>query len=119
MSKLNSSFSLANSLEIEPAKPLWQRVPTKDEQGNYLNDFMVLIPKLNKQTQHYISETINKLTRILKYYESVIVFADLNMKVNVLWISIRPAQGKCIEIAAAIKTVIPEAKLVGENSDSG
>jgi hypothetical protein len=39
------------------------------------------------------------------------------MKVNILWISIRPSQGMCIEIAAAIKMVIPEAKLIGGNPE--
>ena len=109
--------SLANTLEIEPSQPLWKRVPTKDENGVYLSDFIMLIPKLNKQGKTYISNTINKLTEVLKYYEDVVVFADLNIRVNVLWISMKPQKGMCIEIPAAIKTVIPEAKLIGDNPD--
>ena len=117
MTKPISDSPLMNVLEIEPSKPLWQRVPTKDENGNYLNDFIMIIPKLNKQGQFYIGKTIDKLGQVLKYYENTIVFADLNMKKNVLWVSIRPVQGMCLEIPAAIKLVIPEAKLIGENPE--
>ena len=109
--------NLVNSLEIEPSLPLWKRVPTKDENGDYLSDFIMLIPRLNKQGKTYIGNTIDKLTEVLKYYDDVVVFADLNMRVNVLWISLKNRKGMCIEIPAAIKTVIPEAKLVGDNPD--
>ncbi|MEE9350922.1 MAG: hypothetical protein V3U78_01575 [Thiotrichaceae bacterium] len=117
MKKLNSNFSLMNTLEIEPSEPLWQRVPTKDEDGNYLSDFIIIIPKLNKQRKMYISSTIDKLAQVLNFYKNTIVFADLNMKKNVLWVSIRPVRGMCIEIPAAIKQAVPEAKLVGENPE--
>lgn len=117
MSKaLNTHSPLINTLEIEPSESLWQRVPTKDTEGNYLADFMMLIPKLNKQEDHHISTTINKLSNVLSFYQDIVVFADLNMKINVLWISLKPIKGMCVEIPAAIKSVIPEAKLIGDNA---
>ncbi len=120
MSDLKSStscFSLINTLDIEPSQPLWKRVPTKDENGSYLSDFMMLIPKLNKQGKGYIGSTINRIGQVLHYYEDIVVFADLNMKMNVLWVSLKPVQGMCLEIPAAIKIHVPEAKLVGEHPD--
>ncbi len=117
MPKLSSSASLIHTLDIEPSVPLWKRVPTRDENGHYLNDFIMIIPKLNKQGKFYIGQTINKLGEVLKYYEKTVVFADLSMKKNVLWVSIRPIKGMCIEIPAAIKIVVPEAKLIGENPE--
>ena len=120
MSQLKSSEHsppLVNTLEVEPGQPLWKRVPTKDEQGNYLSDFMIIIPKLNKQGKHTISQTINRIGQVLQYYEEAVAFADLNMKTNVLWISFKPAQAMCIEISSAIITRVPGAKLVGEHPD--
>jgi len=117
MTKLNSDFSLISTLDIEPSQPLWQRVPTKDENGDYLNDFIIIIPKLNKQGKWYISQTINKLGEVLAFYEKIVVFADLNLKKNVLWVSIRAVEGMTLEIPAAIKLVVPEAKLIGENPE--
>lgn len=113
---LNSASPLINTLEIEPSQSLWQRAPTKDEDGNYLADFMMLIPKLNKQGQQHIRATINNLSKVLNDYQDVIVFADLNMKINVLWISLKPVKGMCVEIPAAISQAVPEAKLIGDNS---
>ncbi|HEC04830.1 MAG TPA: hypothetical protein ENI84_01350 [Thiothrix sp.] len=117
MTKLNPPSPLISTLEIEPSIPLWKRVPTKDENGNYLHDFIMIIPKLNKQGQQYISKTINSLGEVLTFYEKTVVFADLNLKKNVLWVSIRATKGMTIEIPAAIKSVVPEAKLVGENPE--
>ncbi len=117
MTKLSSNSSLIHTLELEPAVPLWKRAPTRDENGDYLNDFIIIIPKLNKQGKFYIGKTIDKLGEVLKYYEKTVVFADLNIKKNVLWVSIRPVKGMCVEIPAAIKSVVPEAKLIGENPE--
>ena len=41
-----------------------------------------------------------------------IVFADLNMKINVLWVSIKPRIGLIERITVDIQSHIPEAKLI-------
>jgi len=108
------NIPLIQSLAYEAANPLWQRVPTRDENGIPLADFMMLIPKLNKQDKYTTGKTIDKLIAILTQYQDVVVFADLNMKINILWISMRPIVGMCIEIPATIIEAIPEAKIIGE-----
>ena len=40
------------------------------------------------------------------------VFAEFNLKLNLLWVSIRSIQGIRLEIATAIQEQVPEAKLV-------
>lgn len=110
----SSTVSLINTLGIEPNTPLWKRAPTKDEEGNNVVDFMMLIPKLNKQGTPHIKNTINQLSLILTHYSSHIVFADLNMKINVLWISVKPSKGICLEIPTAIRAAVPEAVLIAE-----
>ena len=108
------SDSLQSSLEYSANTPLWQRVPTKDEQGNYLGDFMMVIKGLKNASPEYRKKTINALTQVLESYSDTIVFADLNLKMSLLWISIRPKKGMLSEIPVAIIRSVPEAKLISE-----
>jgi hypothetical protein len=97
----------------QPAEPLWQRAPTRDENGKPLSDFMMLIPKLSAKPKHYLQNTLDQLQKVFSQYEHAVVFADLNLKLNVLWVSVRPIPGICLELPAAIKVQVPEALLVG------
>ena len=108
------SDSLRSSLELFPNTPLWQRVPTKDETGKYLGDFMMIIPKLKSANSEHRKNTLDALNRVLTHYQDVVVFADLNMKMNLLWVSIKPKRGMFSEIPAAIIECVPEAKLITE-----
>jgi hypothetical protein len=42
------------------------------------------------------------------------VFADMNLRLNVLWVTVRPIPGICLELPAALKTRVPEAMLVAQ-----
>ena len=95
-----------------PAEPLRKRVPTFDEKGNALSDFIVLFPGLVKKPQHLVQETIKHIQAVFAAYEHAVVFAELNLKLNLLWISVRPIPGMRFEIIQALRTLIPEAKLV-------
>lgn len=99
---------------IEPAQPLWKRAPTRSPEGERLSDFMMIIPKLRHQHARHIEETIQKIQHALDAYKKVVVFADLNLKLNVLWVSVKPRPGICLELPAVIQSLIPEARLVGE-----
>jgi len=103
---------LKTSCELSPAEPLWKRVPTHNDHGQMLSDFMMIIPSLKQQPTHIIKEVINKIEKVLRLYEKQVVFADLNLKLNVLWVSVQPIAGMCLEVAAAIHHFVPEAKLV-------
>ena len=105
---------LKQTLDFSANTPLWSRVPTKDESGHYLGDFMMIIKGLKKATPEHRKHTINRLTQVLAKYSDVIVFADLNMKMSLLWVSVRPKKGMLLEIPAAIIASIPEAKLVSD-----
>jgi hypothetical protein len=106
--------ALRHTLELNPNTPLWQRVPTKDETGKYLGDFMMIIPKLKTASSEHQRKTLNALNCVLTRYQDVVVFADLNLKMNLLWISIKPKKGMFAEIPAAIIESVPEAKLISE-----
>jgi len=97
---------------IRPALPMWRVVPTHDENGKMLTDFMMLLPKLRQQPKDYIERTVLSIEAVLACYREV-VFADVNLSINVLWVSLRHRSGAVLEIAGAIRSRVPEALLVG------
>lgn len=113
-SRVVDNRHLTTSLGLDPAEPLWKRVPTHDDSGGLLSDFMMIIPKLRTRPQHLMQRTINEIQNVLEYYNRAVVFADLNLKLNLLWVSVRPIPGICLELPAAIKMRVPEAMLVGQ-----
>ena len=100
------------NFDVSPAEPLWKRVPTHNDYGQLLSDFMMIIPQLRQQPVDTIKDVINNIEQVLRFYEKQVVFADLNLKLNVLWVSVQPVAGICLEVAAAIHHRVPEAKLV-------
>ena len=86
-----------------PAEPLRKRAPAFDEHGKALSDFMVLFPGLVKKPQHIIQATIEHIQT---------VFAELNLKLSLLWVSVKPVPGVRFQICEALRALIPEARLV-------
>jgi len=101
--------------KISPDCPLHEVVPTRDEEGKPLSDFMMIIPKLKLQSEEYIQNTFNQLDKVLNVYKEQVVFVNMNMKMNLLWVTIRPVPGLILELSAAIKTQVPEALLVADH----
>ena len=118
LKKSDSNYLKHQRSKILSAEPLWQRVPTRDSNGKPYSDFMMLIPCLRKLEPTKITEIINKVEAVLQHYENDIVLADLNLKINVLWITIKPHLGLTAEIASLIHHVVPEAKLVSQHKVS-
>ena len=116
--KSKKSDSLKQTLEYSANTPLWQRVPTKDESGKYLGDFMMVITGLKKASPEHRKKTLNALTQVLAKYSDAVVFADLNMKMSLLWVSLKPIKGLMVEIPTAIIESVPEAKLISDRPPS-
>ncbi len=91
--------------------PLYERAPSLDENGKPYADFMMLIPKLNQVPAHELKLKMAGLQAVLGSHTEV-VFADLNLKINVLWVSFKPTLGLIEQIAADIQSRVPEAKLI-------
>jgi hypothetical protein len=101
------------SINFEDASlPLRCRVPSHDENGTSLSDFMVQIPGLKKKPQRLINRTINEIHLALMGYQDSVVFAEFNLKLSLLWVSIRPVPGIRYDITGAIQERVPEARLV-------
>lgn len=113
---VRGSQSLPRNARIQYSEPLWKRVPTRDLKGKPYTDFMMLIPGLKNFETSRLQEIINKVEGVLKHYEKDIILADLNLKINVLWVTLQPHIGLSTEIAALIHHVVPEAKLVSQHT---
>jgi hypothetical protein len=96
-------------------EPLWRRAPTRDEAGKPYNDFMLLAPRLNRRPAHEQEAVTHIIRAVLEEFDEDVVFAELNLKINVLWISIRQRPGLMAELVAALRARVPEFHLVGHN----
>jgi hypothetical protein len=103
--------------EILPAEPLWKRAPARDERGRPLSDFMMIVPKLRTKPTGYIQHTLTEIASVLEHYRNVVIFADMNLRLNTLWVTVKPVPGICLELAAAVKVRVPEALLVAHKQD--
>ncbi|MHB8253228.1 MAG: hypothetical protein ACYDEV_05905 [Acidiferrobacter sp.] len=101
----------ASTHGLLPSCPLYERVPTHDESGHLLSDFMMLLPGLRDRPGAECRDIVARVNAILKGFPEV-VFADLNLKLNLLWVSVRARPGVILDIACCVKFHIPEALLV-------
>lgn len=108
-------FSLIQTAPMQSAEPLWQRVPTRTEYGELTADFMMLIKRLKQFHLQKQQQILAQLHQILNSYATVILFAEVNVKLGTLWVSHRPRPGLGLEIAALIHECIPEAKLISQH----
>jgi hypothetical protein len=96
----------------DTAEPLGRRAPAIDENGNALSDFMMIFPRLREQPEPRIRNTIDLVHAVLARYHHAVVFAEFNLKLNLLWVCIRPITGIRFEIAGAVQEKVPLARLV-------
>jgi len=97
---------------IEPAEPLHKRVPSRDEHGRALTDFMVLLPGLRDSPKHVVEELTGKMQLLFARYGHAVRFVELNLSLNLLWVSVKPISGIRYEIASALYDIYPGARLV-------
>ncbi len=106
--------TISVSMGISPAEPLWKVAPTRDENGNRVGDLLMIIPKLKTKPSHHIQKTLAEIETALKQFSSLILFANVDMKLNTLWVSFKAQPGLFVEITAALKLHVPEAVIVGD-----
>jgi hypothetical protein len=106
----------AVAFSLEGHQPLHQRAPARDEHGHALGDFMILIPGLRDRPRHELAERIARLQVVLLGFTEV-VFLDLNLRLNLLWVSVRPRPGVILELFGAVRLSLPEARLVGQRQE--
>ncbi len=97
------------------SEPLYRRLPKTDDQGRFLGDFMMLIPGLRESTTPQAGIRLARLQQILDADDDV-VFADLNLPLNLLWVSVRQRHGVVTEVSTLIREHFPAARLVGHTT---
>ena len=103
------------SVDISPATPLWKLAPTRDKDGGPVSDVLIIIPKLKTRPEQYIKDTLANIEFALKQYSEEILFANLDMKLNTLWVSFKAVPGIYVDIVSTLKTNVPDAVLVGDS----
>lgn len=103
------------SVDITPATPLWKLAPTRDEDGGPVSDLLIIIPKLKTRPERYIKDTLANIEFALKQFSNEILFANMDMKLNTLWVSFKAVPGVYSGIVAALINNVPDAVLVGDS----
>jgi hypothetical protein len=98
-------------------EPLWKLAPKRDSEGRPYIDFMMLAPGIKKRPVHEIECLTRIIQGVLSQFSNWVVFADFNLKLNLLWVSLKYRPGIMTEIVAALRAQAPMLKLVAHNPD--
>jgi hypothetical protein len=104
---------LTQGYRLAPAAPLWRLVPTRGGDGRCLADFMMLIPGLNTRPRPAREHVAKVVREVCEAYGEQVRFADINCKINVLWVSLEADPGLAGRLARSIQQRVPEALLIG------
>ena len=88
----------ADKLALSAGGPLYSRAPTRDEDGVAYSDFMMLIPGLRDLSRSDFGDRVAGVQAVLGQYQQV-VFADLNVPLNLLWVTLIPEFGLIATLA--------------------
>ena len=103
------------SIGLKPAEPLWKLAPTRDKDGGPVSDILMIIPKLKTRPEAYIKDTLANIEFALKQFSNEILFANVDMKLNTLWVSFKAVPGLYVDIVSTLRSNVPEAVLVGDS----
>jgi hypothetical protein len=109
---VSSNVTLHNA-PLRPAEPLWQLAPTRRSDGRGLADFMMLIPGMataGDAGRRHVSASIQA---VCEGFGEAVVFAEINYRLNILWVSVDAEPGLTGRVASAVRERIPDALLVG------
>jgi len=98
-----------------PAEPLWQRAPSRGGDGRLLSDFMMHIPRLKDAPALRRERVCVELQAVFRTFGRQVCFADLNLQLSLVWISVEARPGLIPEVAQEIRRRIPEAVLIGHD----
>lgn len=98
---------------LQGAEPLWRLAPTRHDDGRSLADFMMLVPGLGQRPAGERDRVSQLIKEACASYGEQVVFADVNYRINVLWVSTEAKPGLAGRVAQEIRRRVPEALLVG------
>lgn len=101
----------------EAGQPLWRLVPTRDASGRPYVDFMMLAPGLNKRPALEQHQVMVLVRGVLERFGDDVVFADFNIHINVLWVSLRCQPGLMTRVVCLLRAKVPMLRLVAHSPD--
>lgn len=119
MDKRETSNTPVHGRLLRPAEPLWRLAPTRGRDGAGMADFMMLIPGLADRTEAERDFVAGAVRGVCSAFGGQVAFADINYRINVLWISVEPEPGLAGRVARAIRERVPDALLVGGQLGAG
>jgi len=78
---------------------------------------MMLAPGLNKRPLPEVQAVMAIVHSVLNHYAHWVLFANFNLKLNLLWVSLRQQPGAMSEIASVLHAKLPMLKLVGHHTE--
>jgi len=106
-----SGDALETSDRLYPGGDLWRYAPARDLHGRSLSDLMLLLPGL-PGNRHLSILVRQQIQEVLEGFGERIQFADLNLRLGILWVTVDSEPGLCGEVADAIRARIEGARVV-------
>ncbi len=94
-------------------------VPKRDDEGQLLTDFMMLAPGLKHKPPEEVEALLVLVRGVLERFGDLVVFADFNLSLNLLWVSLKCRPGAMSVVVAALRARVPMLKLVGHSPLEG
>jgi hypothetical protein len=100
-------------------EPLWKLVPKRDAEGRAFTDFMMLAPALKRRSSEEITCVIRVIQGVLERFDDGVAFADFNMDLMLLWVSLVQRPRLMTQVVAALRLHVPELKLIAHQPPHG
>jgi hypothetical protein len=111
----------AHGISTRPAwgagEPLWKVVPKRDAAGKPYADFMMLAPGLNRRPPADREGVLFLVRSVLEGFGDDVVFADFNLNINVLWVSLRCQPGLMTQVVCLLRDRVPMLRLIAHSPD--
>ena len=74
---------------------------------------MLLLPGLRRGLEPAVSRVTAELGAILGALGEQVLFAELNLKLGLLWVTVPAEPGLCHQVAQTVRAHLPEVRVVG------
>ena len=99
--------------------PLMKLVPKRDGQGRLYADFMMMAPGFKRRSPAEVGASLMVIHGVVARFGDSVAFADFNMKIRVLWVSLESKPGLMARVVAALREQVPELKLIAHHANQG
>jgi hypothetical protein len=100
-------------------EPLWKVVPKRDDEGRAYADFMMMAPGLKGRSSRELAIVARVIQGVLARFGEEVAFADFNVNLRVLWVSLQCRPGLMFRVVGALRVHVPELKLVAHHPNQG